>query len=846
MTLSRDPADQSRLVDYVRQALAAIDAGQTIDAQQICRDAPHLARPLAEALGLAAHLPLLQGQALRGDPLAGLMIVNRYRLNDCLGRGAMGVVYRADDMELRRSVAVKLLDARLLRNEQAELRFSREAEALASLQHGNIVAVHDRGRTPEGLHFLVMELLDGATLAALIEAIGAAADPAAALREANIHTNETHWPRIVATWARDLGRGLAAAHERALVHRDVKPSNVFVTRQGRPILIDFGLAAREEDHRLTATQTTLGTPWYMAPEQLRAGAGAAAPTLDVYGLGATMYHLLARRPPYEGDAVSVLAALPTEDPAPLASVRPDVPRDLRAIVEKCLPRDPGRRYPTAAELADDLDRFLAHQPVQARPIGPVARKLQQWRRAPAKVLAVGGLALAALIALIATPIWLQQRRERILADKNALYATLPSLLAVEGWPDERVLADLHGENRAAIELLDRILELDPNDLPVRLWRACLRLDLDDRAGAASDLRAIADDGGSPFLARLADRYLRLDPSKVGAFAVDTTGLPPPVTEQDCYVAGFHELRARHVAGFAERANELLTRAESYLPARDLRMIAWAELGGQQPGLRTKLYAETIALEELYEGPTARTCALRGVALLQQQRYADAVPEFEHSLELRSERHGPHQNLGIALLKDRPDEAHRHLKEALRLRPFAWNTRHTLAQLARNRGNFEEAYEIARNLEKTGHRNEAWMQPELVGSIALEEAMVCFHTDPERSLRAARDASASYQEAVSVRDMPKLRLKRAFAVALQEDDRTKAIAAFTDLLMTDPDDAHQLLNLVYLLPKEGLDAETTARVVAVICKLAARRALGDVGFQARVEAEIAKKLAPLAK
>jgi len=845
VTLSRDRQDQERLIGHVRRALELLDAGEPVDPVAICRDQPHLARPLAEVLGLAAELPELQATALRGDPLAGLLLAGRYRLDTCLGRGAMGVVYRAEDQELRRIVAVKILDVRLFHDPLAEQRFQREAEALAALQHGNVVAVYDRGRTPEGIHFLVMELLDGSTLAALLAA-SADSDPASALAAAGIVTGDPLWARRVAGWARDLARGLAAAHAGGLVHRDVKPSNVFVTRDGRPVLLDFGIAARRADQRLTATQTTLGTPWYMPPEQLRAGGGGPAePTLDVYGLGATLYHLLARRPPYEGDAAAVLAALPTQDPAPLAAVQPDLPRDLRAIVERCLERDPARRYPTAAALAADLDAFLAHQPVQARPLGRVGRKLRQWRRAPARPVAVLAAAVTAVSLLIAVPIVRHQHRQQQLAAKAELYATLPSVLAVEGWPDERVLGELRAEHHAAVDLLDRILALDADDLPVRLWRACLRLDLGDRDGAAADLQRLAAGGGSDYLPALAGRYLRLDPAQPGAMAVDTGGLPPPRTAEDCYVAGFHELRARHVRGFARRADDLLARAaETYLPARDLRLLSMAELAGRDAELQQRLYDETVALEAIYGRPTARTLAMRGVALLQQQRYAEAIEPFERSLALRPERHGPHQNLGIAYLRlGRLDDSERHLRHALRLRSFAWNTRHTLAQVARTRGDFATAYAIAEALPKTGHRGESWMQPDLIGSIALAEAMALVESEPARSTAAAARAVASYDEVLAVRDTPAARQRRAIAAALVGDRPSAAVIPFAEALLDEPDDPYQLANLAFLLPKSGLDGAQTAWVAAVLRRLAVERAAGDAALRVRLETEIETVLQP---
>jgi tetratricopeptide (TPR) repeat protein len=846
VTLSRDRQDQERLIGYVRRALELIDAGTPVDPVAICGDDTQLVRPLAEVLGLAAELPELQATAMRGDPLAGLLLAARYRLDTCLGRGAMGVVYRAEDQDLRRAVAVKILDVRLFHDPQAEQRFQREAEALALLQHRNVVAVFDRGRTPEGIHFLVMELLDGITLATLLESIADGGDPPPVLLALGVHAADPLWPRNVAHWAHDLARGLAAAHERGLVHRDVKPSNVFLTRDGRPVLLDFGIAARSSDQRLTATQTTLGTPWYMPPEQLRAGGEVrAAPTLDVYGLGATVYHMLARRPPYEGDAAAVLAALPTQDPTPLQQARPDLPRDLRAIVERCLERDPARRYPTAAALADDLEAFLAHQPVQARPLGRVGRKLRQWRRAPARPIAVAAFVVTLLSVLVAVPIVRHQQRVQRLAAKQELYATLPSVLAVEGWPDERVLSELRGEHDAAIDLLDRILALDPDDLPVRLWRACLRLDLGRRDAAAADLQRLATGGGSDYLRALAARYQRLDPTQPGAMAVDTDGLPPPQTPEDCYVAGFHELRARHVRGFAARADALLARAApSYLPARDLRLLSMAELSGRDPALRQALYDETVALEAIYGRQTARTCAMRGVALLLQQRYAESVEHFERSLELRPERHGPHQNLGIALLRlGRLDASERHLRTAQRLRPFAWNTRHTLAQVARTRGDFATAYEIAEALPKTGHRGENWMQPDLVGSIALAEAMALVGENPAAATAAAERAVASYDEVLAVRRTTAAELRRAIAAALVGDRPSAAVIPFAAALLEDPDDPYQLANLAFLLPRSGLDAAQTAWVAAVLRRLAVERAFGDTALRERLEGEIEAVLKP---
>lgn len=853
MSFTRNAEDQELLIACVRTALERMDQGEPVDPAELCAAHPHLAAPLAEVLGLTAELPALQRAARREDPLAGLVLAGRYELGGCLGRGAMGVVYRADDRELRRSVAVKILDARLFRDAQAEQRFQREAEALAALQHANVVAVFDRGRTPEGIHFLVMELLDGATLAALLVRIADGAEPIAAATELFGAPPESHWPRLCARWARDLAGGLAAAHARGLVHRDVKPSNVFVARPGRPVLLDFGIAARRSDERLTATETTLGTPWYMPPEQVTADASAPVrPAFDVYGLGATLYHLLAGRPPYEGDAPAVIAALAARDPTPLASVRPGLPRDLVAIVEKCLEREVSRRYPDAAALAADLGAFLEHAPITARPLHPLQRRLRQWRRHPARPIAVAAFALVAATAAVAGPIWLRQQRAELRRQQIELQRRLPALLAIDCWPNERVLTELRGEHEQAIAQLDRLIALDPQDLPARLMRAGLLLDVDRRDAAAADVRAVADQQSSPYFRELARRYAASDPQQQGTLAIDFGGLPTPHTPQECWVAGFHELRNRHVDGYAERANELLGRAAAdYLPARDLRMLALASLAertrdrGAKQGLLRELYDEAVALAAIYGAPTARTEAMRGVALVMMGRFAESVAPLEHSLELRPDRHGPHQNLGIALRRlNRLDEAERHLQAALRLHPFAWNTRHTLAQVLSDRGQFAAAYRLADELAASEHARQRVWQKQLVGSIALAEAMSLLELDQAAARAAAQRSVQSYREAQALDASLAESRDQAIAEALTRGDRGQALLAYCRSVIDDPDNPYRLANLAFLLSAGAMGdsgGEQAAWLAAILRRIAARRAGTDDALRARLEQEIEQGL-----
>lgn len=846
MTLSRNAEDQERLITLVRQALDLMDEGKSVDPVEICAEHPHLASPLADVLGLSDALPDLNREARNEDPLSGMVLAERYQLSTCLGRGAMGVVYLSEDRELRREVAIKILDARLFSDAQAEARFQLEAEVLAALQHPNVVAVYDRGRTQEGVHFLVMERLDGQTFADLLKLLSEGGDAIETVAAA-LHTppDEGFWPRQVARWAHDLASALGSAHERQLVHRDVKPSNVFLTNSGRPVLLDFGIAARQTDERLTATHTTLGTPWYMAPEQVGADATLSTkPQLDVYGLGATLFHLLSRRPPYEGDVTTVLAALKTEDPPPLLQLVPELPHDLVAIVEKCLEREPGDRYADGNALARDLDAFLNHQPVAARPIGKMARRWRQWRRAPARPLAIALTVVLLPITVIAIVYWQQEQARQAKQAKNELYATEPTLLAIEGMPHERAYPAMRKQNEEAIELLDRILVLDDHDLPARLRRASLLLDLDRREEAAQEMRTIAAQHGGRYFATLADRYAASDPKKVGVLAIDTENLPAPKTAKESYVAGFLELRKRHIRGYAARAEPLLRKAaEEFLPARGLRLLALGSLAEttadpkQRGAYRQELYDESVALEALYGMETARTQTQRGTALLLGGDVVGCQKFYLRSIELRPDRHPPHNNLAIAYRRTGElDKAEYHLNEAQRILPFSWRTKYTLAQVTRDLGKLEEAYEQATNLPDNGPANGDWLQARLLATIALHQANRTFRADREAAREFAASAAEHMRAALQMRDREADRLNLTMLEAIASEDESAAMIPFATSLIENPMDPWALTNLTFLLPKT-LDEAQTAWVTAILRKIAAELAGGNVALRKELEQEI---------
>jgi serine/threonine-protein kinase len=284
---------------------------------------------------------------------ANTILANRYKLRDQLGAGGAAVVYRADDLRLGRIVAVKVLRPEFVANPEQAARFENEARAAAALTAPNVVDVYDYGRDA-GTLFIVMQYIDGEDLKHLIR------------------TRGTLRPQEAARIAADVCTGLEAAHERGLIHRDVKPQNILIDRHGVVRITDFGVAKALAGPGLTQAGTTYGTAAYLSPEQ--ATGGPISPATDVYALGIVLYEMLCGQPPFEGDNAAAVAYKQVyEPPPPLRDCAPDVPPPLEAIVARAMAKDPAARYATAADMAGDLQGFLltSDRAVAATPAGPV-------------------------------------------------------------------------------------------------------------------------------------------------------------------------------------------------------------------------------------------------------------------------------------------------------------------------------------------------------------------------------------------------------------------------------------------------------------------------------------------
>jgi tetratricopeptide (TPR) repeat protein/tRNA A-37 threonylcarbamoyl transferase component Bud32 len=294
----------------------------------------------------------------------------------------MGVVYKARQKRLNRLVALKMVLAGAHAGGLQLLRFQTEAEAVAQLQHPNIVQIYEVGES-DGLPFIALEFVNGDSLSKKI-------------------AGKPQPPRDAAENVQLLALGMAAAHSRGVIHRDLKPANVLLTTDGVPKITDFGLAKRlEDDSSQTKSGTLLGTPSYMSPEQARGDTHEVGPLSDLYALGAILYELLTGRPPFVGATMlETVFQVRNQEPVPPSNLNSKIPRDLETICLKCLQKEPHKRYANCDALAEDLHRFLVGEPIRARPVGRVER-LWRWCRRNPRVAALSAAVGALLLAVIA-------------------------------------------------------------------------------------------------------------------------------------------------------------------------------------------------------------------------------------------------------------------------------------------------------------------------------------------------------------------------------------------------------------------------------------------------------------
>jgi len=367
-----------------------------------------------------------------------------YELLEKVGEGGMGVVFKARQKSLDRIVAVKMLRLGPHAAPEFVKRFRAEAIAAGSLQHPNIVAIHEVG-SHQGQHFFVMDYVQGQSLARLVG-------------------NRPLPARAAAQYVRTIAEAVHYAHERGILHRDLKPTNVLVDAKHQVRVMDFGLARRlEGDSELTLTGQVLGSPHYMPPEQAAGKRGRVSRRTDVYGLGAILYHLLTGRPPFVGEELAdMLQHVLNSEPVAPRLLNPAVPRDLETICLKCLEKEPARRYATAAAVADELGRYLQDQPIAARPVGRVEKLWRCCRRQPVRAGLIAALLMVFLVGAFGV-LWQWQRaeRQRRRAEAGELHALRLAYVSDMNLAFQAVEADDRGR---ALELLNRYWPLGKSEI----------------------------------------------------------------------------------------------------------------------------------------------------------------------------------------------------------------------------------------------------------------------------------------------------------------------------------------------------------------------------------------------
>ena len=399
MTPKNEPAEdyEGRLHALIAKYLSAVDSGNEPDRSAFLARHPEFASDLESFFRNRDTI-----QSWTGETAPLPRSFGGYELIEELGRGGMGVVFKAHQKSLNRIVALKMILLGQLASPEDVQRFRREAESAARLEHPNIVPIYEVGEH-EGQPYFTMKMIEGGSLADHLD-----------------HFKKN--PRVAARLMATAARAVRYAHQRGILHRDLKPANILLDRDKQPHITDFGLAKRLDGNEPQTTTVGLaGTLAYLAPERTTGQASLLSWSVDVYGMGAVLYELLTRRPPFRGRTpLETLRLVQETEPDHPRKWNPDVDADLSTICLKCLEKDPGKRYEAAKPLSEDLENWLEGRPILARPVGSAAR-LWRWCKRNRLAAALIGSG-AALVVLVLLSLAEQNARRDEILESNAYIA----------------------------------------------------------------------------------------------------------------------------------------------------------------------------------------------------------------------------------------------------------------------------------------------------------------------------------------------------------------------------------------------------------------------------------------
>jgi len=748
----------------VQQLLDELDDLHTTP-EEVCRSYPELLPAVRDQwqrmrrlrADLSALFPPSESTPRQRPDWTVLPEIPGHEVEAAIGRGGMGIVFRARHVRLNRPVAVKMLLAGAYAEPHERGRFQREAEAVARLRHPNVVQVHETGEA-DGRPYFTMELVDGGSLAQEVAGTPQSVLPAA---------------ELVAT----LAQAIQAAHTCGIIHRDLKPGNVLLTPDGTPKISDFGLARRlGGESELTRTGNALGTPSYMAPEQVEGKSGSVGTATDVYALGAILYELLTGRPPFKGEsAEETLRQVVSQEPVSPTRLNAKVPRDLETICLKCLHKTASRRYSSAHELAADLHRYLDGAPIRARRVGTSERALKWARRRPAAALLIAAL-LVVLVAAVGTGFWFRQQETDRRADKEqreakARDAILTALRRADDFRREErwqeALEILEGATAHVTEAnsppLEQSLHNAQSDFHIakdlEIARESYPLSpegtLDDRQRASEFLRMFVeagfslDDDAKAVAARISNSAIRdqlvaaLDDRAVVAFRLDDM----PLVKRFLMIAKLADrespwrerFRDSSIWGKSNQLQELAATAFISSPPPTEHQLALLALLLNSSGANEQ---SVDLLGEACRRQPRNFWVHRemGFMLARIARYREATGYFRAALSLRPENSAAHEGLGHCFARlGQSDDAISEFRRAVECAPDRGPTRDKLvwalaeggywfdaeaecrSALEADRTNYLPLLSLAEVLERNGRLEKALVPARKAAEIAPNSA-----------------------------------------------------------------------------------------------------------------------------